>query len=383
MEKVKVYQPQYYKKFRCTGSECRDNCCSGWGIMIDKDAYERFMSLDADNRSEFEKKTEPTGEEAFPARHKLDENGNCEFLAAGGLCGIQLKYGHEFLCRTCRMYPRRFCDVAGETEMFLELSCEAACKLVLFEQNIMKFDTALMDGGTILQYNCLKPEKYAPGGDAVSVFWKLRTTSIMIVQSRHLRFRIRMLILGIFIKQSSELLSAGNYSELLELADTFRERMDTDYYDEVSKRAPGGAELDFHFINDMLGKFEPVGRRSLRKSIEMAREGLGVTPEGEIPETLGDSFLKYYELYFSDKEYIFENYVMSHIFTDGFPFNFNYEDNIMKNYKELLIKYSVIKFLLVGVSCRYMKYDKRRVVECVSSFSRIYDHIRDGVLIIK
>jgi len=383
MAMIKVYQPQYYKKFQCTGSECKDSCCSSWGIMIDKETYERFMDLDDESRLEFEKKTEPTGDDDFPAKFTLGENGDCGYLNNRGLCDIQVKHGHEYLCRVCRMYPRKFCGVAGDTEMFINLSCEAASRLVLFDQNLMKFDTVLYDGDIILDCDCLKPEKYAPGDDAVKIFWKLRTTSIMIVQSRHLRFRMRMLILGMFIKQASELLSTGNYDELLELAGTVIDRMDSGYYDEISGQTPGGAELDFSFILDLLGKLEARSRRTLRKSIETAREGLGITAEGVMPETIESDFQKYYERYFSDKEYVFENYVMNHILADGFPFNYTFEDSIMKNYKELFIKYNVIKFLLVGVSSRYMKYDKRRVIECVSSFSRIYDHVRDGVLIMK
>jgi lysine-N-methylase len=38
--------PHYYKKFRCIGSECKNNCCCGeWQIEVDEDALDRFANI--------------------------------------------------------------------------------------------------------------------------------------------------------------------------------------------------------------------------------------------------------------------------------------------------------------------------------------------------
>jgi lysine-N-methylase len=126
-----------------------------------------------------------------------------------------------------------------------------------------------------------------------------------------------------------------------------------------------------------------MNRALLNKCIDQARGAFGISPDGTVPDSYADDYKRYYEMYFADKEYVFENYIVNHIFAEGFPFNFRFEDNIMKNYNELLVKFNLIKFLLVGVSRHFMKFDKRRIVECVAAFSRAYDHRVGGALKMK
>jgi len=211
--------------------------------------------------------------------------------------------------------------------------------------------------------------------------------SILIAQSRQYRFRVRMLILGMFIKQASEILSEGCHEDIPAHAEKYMERLDMDFYNDLSEQIPGKDDLDLQFVlgllNDLGAKDATTGAVLLSRCITNARAGMDIPPGGEQPESFADDFYRYYEMYFADKEYIFENFVVNHIFSSGFPFNYKYEDSIMKNYSELLVKYNLIKFLLVGVSRNNMKFDKRRVVECVTSFSRAYDHHKGGALKMK
>jgi len=384
MEKSKVYQPQYFRKFQCTGSECRDNCCRDWTILIDETTYEKYMGLDEEARKEFVEKIEVTEKTPFRAKIVLDGDGVCGFLDDRGLCSIQLRYGHDYLSYICRAYPRQLCNVAGEVEAYLGLSCEVAARIILLEQNIMKFeDAALEREGQILFSHILEAEKYVSAGNAADIFWNLRTGSVAIAQSRQYRLRARMLILGMYIKQASELMSDGRYDAIKEHTDKFLERIQSRFYDNLLEQTPGRDELDVKFLLGLLRKIELKQNMILNKVMEQTLSALGISLSGGIPEGFYDDFKKSYERYFADKEYVLENYVVSHIFSDGFPFNYKHEDSIMKNYKELLVKYNLVKFLLVGVSKYHNKFDKRRVVECVSSFSRAYDHQIGGALVMK
>ena len=38
--------PNYYKKFRCLGSECPDTCCQGWRIVLDKKTHDKYTNLE-------------------------------------------------------------------------------------------------------------------------------------------------------------------------------------------------------------------------------------------------------------------------------------------------------------------------------------------------
>ena len=385
MGKQKVYQPEYYKKFSCIVGDCNDNCCrNAWIIMIDKVTYGKYMALEDGEREGFLKNIIVRGEEPLQAFIAFDENGLCRFLDDRGRCTIHLKYGHEFLSSVCRTYPRRICKVGNDTEAFLELSCEAAARLVLFDKGIIKFEEVVHERDDPNKYNCILAEKeYAPTENAIRIFWKLRTASIAAAQSRQYKLSARMLIIGSLIKQADELFKAGRYDEAARLGEEYLERLDSDQYCNLDEGRSAADELDVRFINELLKKLELRESALLSRCLAQAREGLGITPEGELPENIADDFHRFYDMYLADKEYILENYVVNHILTDGFPFNYYKEDSIMKNYRELLIKYNMVRFLLVGVSRRNLKFDKRRAVECVSSFSRAYDHIVGGILVMK
>ena len=104
-------------------------------------------------------------------------------------------------------------------------------------------------------------------------------------------------------------------------------------------------------------------------------EGFGLQPDTrEVPEGFTGNYKKYYAQFFADKEYIYENYIVHNILSEGFPFNYKQETSVMKNYAELLAKFDLVEFLFVGVSRRRMKFDKRAIIECITFFTRNYDH---------
>ena len=383
MSKYKIYHPQYYKKFQCSGSECKNTCCQSWTILIDKPTYEKYMNLDDKAGNVFSKRIAVTSHDPFNAvMLLLSDNKKCPFLSSRGLCEIQAEHGHEYLCYTCMVYPRKYNIIAGELEVFLELSCEVVAKLVLFEQNIMRFEDSVFEmEREITNYRLLDAAKYTSAKDAENVYWKLRTCSIIITQSRQYRLAHRLLILGTLITQADELISSGNDNDLTALTEMFLERLDNGFYDSLGESAPSAIDLDPGFIIRILDDLEAKNDLLLNKCIKDAKTGLDIKDDDkDFPQSFSENYQRYYELYFADKEFIFENYVVNCILSDGFPFNFKYQDKLVKNYNELLVKYNLVKFLFVGVSRRSMKYDKRRVLECVSSFSRNFDHQIGGAL---
>jgi lysine-N-methylase len=399
MNRIKVYQPQYFKKFKCAGSGCRSNCCNSWRVFIDKDTYDKYMNLDGEAGKEFIEKIKVTEHEPFVAQILMDENKKCPFLNDRGLCGIQAKYGHDYLGYVCRVFPRKVSRIADELEVFLDLGCEGAARLILFEKNIMMLEDAMSDiisigiasttvtstavgGEPVNVHYTLDAKKYTFVENAVVVFWKLRTASIVIMQSRQYRIQVRMLILAIFIEQVDGLLTSGRDAEVARLADEFLNRMDTGFYDSLNEQAPAaGADSNPEVILDILKDMDKRAIGAYSKYLRQAMEGFRIPPDSlEIPRSYNEEYTRYYNLYLADNEYILENYLVNIIFSEGFPFNYKNESSVMKNFAELLARYDMIRFLIIGVSRYYMKFDKRRVVECVASFTRNYDHSSKGYL---
>ena len=62
---------------------------------------------------------------------RLQSNGRCRMLDAHGLCSIQIAYGPEKLCDTCRNYPRIALQNEGLNIAYLTLSCPEVAREVL------------------------------------------------------------------------------------------------------------------------------------------------------------------------------------------------------------------------------------------------------------
>ena len=117
--------PDYYKKFKCLASDCPATCCAGWQIMIDDKSLKKYASCPGifGNRLVNSINWE---EERFRQYHS-----RCAFLNEQNLCDIHLEKGSDFLCRTCRRYPKHVEVYENEREISLSLSCPMVARLLL------------------------------------------------------------------------------------------------------------------------------------------------------------------------------------------------------------------------------------------------------------
>ena len=117
--------PDYYKKFKCLASDCPATCCAGWQIMIDDKSLKKYASCPGifGNRLVNSINWE---EERFKQYHS-----RCAFLNEQNLCDIHLEKGSDFLCRTCRRYPKHVEVYENEREISLSLSCPMVARLLL------------------------------------------------------------------------------------------------------------------------------------------------------------------------------------------------------------------------------------------------------------
>lgn len=122
---MKIYIFGNYMDFKCLAGNCQTTCCSGWKIVVDKEAYARFEKLeDEELRVDILLNiVEKDDVRSF----KNMANGDCAMLDSDGLCRIQKNSDERTLCNTCRKYPRlSFSD--KETML---LSMAASCPVVI------------------------------------------------------------------------------------------------------------------------------------------------------------------------------------------------------------------------------------------------------------
>ena len=41
-------RPDYFNEFKCVADKCKDTCCAGWQIVIDKESIEKYKDIKGD-----------------------------------------------------------------------------------------------------------------------------------------------------------------------------------------------------------------------------------------------------------------------------------------------------------------------------------------------
>lgn len=122
---MKIYVFGNYMDFKCLAGNCQTTCCSGWKIVVDREANERFKNLE--NKSLRADILSNIVEKDDVHSFKNRTNGDCAMLDGDGLCRIQRNSNEKILCNTCRKYPRlSFSD--KETVL---LSMAASCPVII------------------------------------------------------------------------------------------------------------------------------------------------------------------------------------------------------------------------------------------------------------
>ncbi len=131
---MKLYAPEYYKKFICIADKCDHSCCIGWEIDIDEASYEKYKKLGGYGLSIINS----ISVEDVP-HFKLCAGDRCPHLDEKGLCKIILNVGEDYLCDICREHPR-FYNYTRVAEVGLGMSCREAARIILSSPNYDSFE---------------------------------------------------------------------------------------------------------------------------------------------------------------------------------------------------------------------------------------------------
>lgn len=120
--------PRYMRNFSCIGPECERTCCAHWTVPVDNATQKAFRkAADKEARAKLLDGLTPTRE------LKMDEKGNCHFLAEDGWCVIHRDMGESMLPRICRVYPRGIGQGEAGKELHGTLSCPELARKMLFD----------------------------------------------------------------------------------------------------------------------------------------------------------------------------------------------------------------------------------------------------------
>ena len=174
---MKTILPDCCRNFACLAGDCRHNCCLGWEIDIDSEALARYQVVPGALGQRLREAIDHT--DGAP-HFRLTPEERCPFLNQDGLCDLILELGENSLCQICADHPRFYNEFSDRTEMGFGLCCEAAGRLILGWQELMRLITTNDDGG----HESLEDEEAA--------LLRLRDELMAHMQNRSLPFEKRL-----------------------------------------------------------------------------------------------------------------------------------------------------------------------------------------------
>lgn len=221
---MKVLKPFYYDDFKCTANECIDNCCSNWKINIDEKTYKKYKKLKGEwgkkiNSNISRNRSNPN----YLQYGKINlKNNKCSLLSEDGLCTIHGSLGENYLCNTCRVYPREIRKYGEIYERNLSISCPEVARYIIKSKDNFSFDLEdekLSD----LDKDYIVNNKY--NEKLYNILWNTRSLSMEIIQFKEIEIWKRISFFKMLTDKVQNIINEKQYDNYGEVLNNFREQI--------------------------------------------------------------------------------------------------------------------------------------------------------------
>ncbi len=375
--------PQYLSKFSCLGSACEDTCCNGFevNIPVDRASFLKYQGVkDPDLKRLFKKCVVKSPGQKSQIRYAEIKSGPdrlCPFLTGQGLCRIQLTMGEDYLPDVCFTYPRAANIVNGVTEVSAAMSCPEAARLALLNPGGIEFDE-VPDLPRRRYYVVKRLETAArETRGELEYFWDLRVFTIRLLQNRDYDLADRLIILGMFCRKAQDSAVEGASHNVPEIIGYYNNLINEGTIRKSLGEISPRPAIQLELLKELMDRRFAGGAGASRlkdiyaRSLEGIRYSKGAAPE-EITGAYRDAHKNYYAPFMEKHQYIFENYLVNHVFMNLFPFS-GY-GGLFDEYIIMAVHYSMIKMLLIGLGGYYRGIDTNLAVETVQAYARTIEH---------
>jgi hypothetical protein len=355
-------------KFKCLGSDCPDTCCYGWKIQIDSKTnllYKQTAELDniIDNAT------------IVPTLKKDPSSNYCTKLE-NGLCGVQNKYGEDYLSDACYFYPRIVRKFDTQVVVTASLSCPAVTSLMLEED----FSYELIK--TSINRLPQEIKNYLPsnlnGSDALKIhkfFLKFATQE---------NYNADQIMFGIYsMSKTLNFTSNKNWYEVIKLFDLKSLCNESIYDNDLTDLSlvklinslvinASATKLNYPRLKQVLGYIESAFNINIDwQDLSILMNNSKEQRYNFIRKTIAPDTCKQIDL-------ILKKYIQAQISINLYPFYDSLAQNIFKRTSIIALKYATIKFALY---CKAHLIEgniaDNIVVMIIQSISKIYDHVEN------
>jgi lysine-N-methylase len=145
VKELLITQPDFMETFSCVGTACREHCCKGQNVTLDRNRYQKYIKSPYAEikRIAITQITVTQASLASWANISPDSQGNCPFLDEQRLCQIYKHAGANALSNSCAIYPRVEHVYKNQKIKSMSLSCPEVTRQVLFspEALTLRFST--------------------------------------------------------------------------------------------------------------------------------------------------------------------------------------------------------------------------------------------------
>lgn len=142
MKEIVINEPAFVRSFSCTGGACRDHCCKGWQITLDKQTVKKYTtSKDFIIRTIAEQSIDivKKSQQDWGIVKFSPQTGNCPYFDEDRLCRVQKSMGAQALSQTCSVFPRSNRVYKAEVQHSLNISCPEVASIIFSDADAMRF----------------------------------------------------------------------------------------------------------------------------------------------------------------------------------------------------------------------------------------------------
>lgn len=371
---MKVLKPFYYDKFKCTANECIDNCCSNWRINIDEKTYKKYKKLKGEwgkkiNNNISRKRSNPN----YLQYGKINlKNNKCSLLSEDGLCTIHGSLGEDYLCNTCRVYPREIRKYGEIYERNLSISCPEVARYIIKCKDNFSFDLEdekLSD----LDKDYIVDSKY--NEKLLNILWDTRSLAMEIIQFKEIEIWKRISFFKMLTDKVQNIINEKQYDNYEEVLNNFREQATNINVINSLDKISLISDVKVKFIQSALQVRANQGINNekfdnlLKEYNELFDKDIDF--KGNIEKIIEKE--KEFNTYLKEHKNILENLLIYLIYK--YFMNALYTKDLNAEVNNIILSYAMIKMLLLA---RYSKNDNELneddFVEVFYLFSREIEH---------
>ena len=371
---MKVLKPFYYDDFKCIANKCIDSCCIGWQINIDEKTYKKYKKVKGvfgKNLKEGITRIRSNGNQLEYGKMKLKDK-KCSMLNEENLCNIYINLGEDYLCSTCKVYPRDINKYGEIYERNLYMSCPEVARYFVklkgnFYFNMDEEELSDLDKDYIM--NKIYDE------NLYNIFWHSRSLAMEIIQFKEIKIWKRISFFKMLCDKVQDIINKKQYDNYEEILNNFREQITNINVINSLDKISVIPEVKFNFIQSAIQVRVNNGLNNNKFMNLIIEYNEMFSKDINFKSNIDNIIEKEEEFnkYLKDKENIIENLLIYLIYK--YFMKALYTRDLNAEVNNIILYYAMVKMFLLA---RYNKNNKELnegdFVEIFYLFSRIVEH---------